>query len=99
MDAKELELKDNGKFSNEIRQVVMKLHSLNLSSMSICPAIKTVLEGLTDLTIDGLPSYGTVNKILYEAKFLGLLNAGRESLQHKATVSQLTFYQVMEHPS
>ena len=61
----------------------MKLHALSLSSRSICPTIKPVLEGLTNFKVKGLPSYGTVNKMLYEAKCLALLNAGRESLQDK----------------
>ena len=91
VDDQRLELKDNGRFSNEIRQVVMKLHGLNLSSRSICPAIKTVLEGLTNVTVDCLPSYGTVNKMLYEAKCLALLNAERESLKDKEETEPANF--------
>ena len=86
-----LQLKDNGRFCNEIRQVVMKLHSLNPSSRSICPAIKTVLEGLTNLIVDALPSYGTVNKMMYEAKCLALLNAGRDSLKDKEHLEPANF--------
>ena len=91
VDDQRLELNDNGRFSNEIRQVVMKLHGLNLSSRSICPAIKRVLDGLTNVTVDCLPSYGTVNKMLYEAKCLALLNAGRESLKDKEETEPANF--------
>ena len=45
----------------------MKLHELKLSTRSITPAIKIILENLGNVKCDRLPSYGTVNKIMYEA--------------------------------
>ena len=67
---------DNGRYMNDVRQVIMKLHSMNISTRNICPAIKVVLEDLANVEVDCLPSYGVVNKMMYEAKCISLLNAG-----------------------
>ena len=91
IDEKKLSFSDRSKFSDELRQVIMKLHSLNLSTRSICPAIRTVVEGLVGYKIEKLPSYGTVNKLMYEAKCLALLNAGRESLRDKSNKKPSNF--------
>ena len=84
IDQKKLSFSDGSKFLDELRQVIMKLHSLNLSTRRICPAIRTAVKGLVGYKIEKLPSYGTLNKLMYEAKCLALLNAGRESLKDKS---------------
>ena len=83
IDAKKLNSFDNGRYMNDIRQVIMKVHSMNISTRNICPAIKVVLEDLANVEVDRLPSYGVVNKIMYEAKCISPLNAGRASLRDK----------------
>ena len=74
---------EDGKFSDAVRAVIMSLLKLNISTRNICPAIKTVLEGLANIQTDRLPSYGTVNHIMYEAKCLALIEAGKASLRDK----------------
>ena len=73
---------EDGKFSDAVR-AVMSLLKLNISTRNICPAIKTVLEGLANIQTDRLPSYGTANYIMYEAKCLALIEAGKASLRDK----------------
>ena len=77
----ELQLFADGKFSDKMRQVVMKLHELKLNTRSIAPAIQVIAEELCGLRPDRLPSYGTVNKIMYEAEFFALVNAGKSCLR------------------
>ena len=62
-----------------MRQVVMELHELKIRS--ITPAIRIIIENLCNLKVDRLPLYGTVNKMMYEAKFIALLDAGKACLR------------------
>ena len=77
----ELQRFADGKFSDKMRQVVMKLHELKLNTRGIAPAIQIIAEELCGMRPDRLPSYGTVNKIMYEAEFFALVNAGKSCLR------------------
>ena len=83
IDAKKLNSFENGRYMNDMRQVIIKLYSMNISTRNICPAIKAVLEDLANVEVDCLSSYGVINKIMYEAKCISLLNADRASLRDK----------------
>ena len=76
-ESKEIRAFEKGKFTDVMRQVVMKLHELKTSTRSITPAIKIIIEGLCNLKVNRSPSHGTVNKMTYEAKFTALLHAGK----------------------
>ena len=74
---------NDGCYTDSIREVVIELLKMNISIRNISPAIQVVIEKLTNNAIDSLPSYGTIHKIMYEAKCLALLEAGKTMLQDK----------------
>ena len=74
---------NDGCYTDSVREVVIELLKMNISIRNISPAIQVVIEKLTNRTIDNLPSYGTIHKIMYEAKCLALLEAGKAMLQDK----------------
>ena len=82
-EASEVATFEEGRYIDVIRNVIMKLHELKLSTRSIAPAIKIITEDLCGMKVERLPAYGTMNKLMYEAKFIALLNAGRASLKEK----------------
>ena len=78
----EIQTFQDGEYLVPIREVVINLVRMNIGHRNIVPAIKLIIENLTNHTIDRLPSYGTIN-IVYEAKCLALLQAGKEMLSDK----------------
>ena len=72
-----------GKYTDAVCEVVMGLLNLNIDIRSVAPAIKIVVETLTNSKVERLPSYGTINKLMYEGRCISLLNAGHEMLREK----------------
>ena len=56
---------------------------MNIGHRNIVPAIKVVIEKLIPHSIGQLQSYGTINKMVHEAKCLALIQAGKALLSDK----------------
>ena len=65
---------EDGRYTNDIREVIMKLLSLNVSMKKVNSVIKVVLEGLAKKKVDRLPSAGVQTRILS-----GILVAGTDA--------------------
>ena len=79
----EIQTFQDGKYLLPIREVVINLIKMNIGHKNIVPAIKVVIEKVTPHSIDQLPSYGTINKMVHEAKCLALIQAGKAMLSDK----------------
>ncbi len=82
-EQEEIQTFEGGKYIVPLREVVLNLVKMNIGHRNIVPAIKVVIEKLTSHTIGKLPSYGTINKMVHEAKCLALLQAGKAMLTDK----------------
>ena len=82
-EREEIQTFSDGKFVTPLREVIIKLIGMNIGHRNIVPAIRTVVENLTSQKLGRLPSYGTVNKMVHEAKCLALIQAGKSMLQDK----------------
>ena len=68
----------DGKYVDSIREVYMKLSSMNVGRGKVEEVIKTVLGGLTNVTIDGpLPSAALTSELSAEARTLANLQAAK----------------------
>ena len=83
MKKNEIQTFEDGEYVLPIREVVMNLVKMNIGHRNIVPAIWIVIEKLTSQKLGRLPSYGTINTIVHEAKCLALLQAGKEMLSDK----------------
>lgn len=82
-EGNEIQAFENGKYTNDVREVVLGLHKLHIPIRAIAPSIKLIIEKLTNETVSRLPEYGTIHKIMYEGRCLALLEAGRAMLRDK----------------
>ena len=82
-EGNEIQAFENGKYTNNIREVVLELHKLHIPIRAIAPSIKLIIQKLTNDTVSRLPEYGTIHKITYEGRCLALLEAGRAMLRDK----------------
>ena len=79
----EIQIFQDGKYLLPIREVVINLVKTNIGHKNIVPAIKVVIEKVTPHSIDQLPSFRTINKMVHEAKCLALIQAGKAMLSDK----------------
>ena len=56
-----------GKYTNEIREVIMELFALNVSMNKVNDVIRVVLKKLANKEVSHLPSKGLKSKLLAEA--------------------------------
>ena len=61
---------ENGRFTNELREVIMELLSMNVSMYKVNAVIKTVLKKLAGIYVHHLPSAGSQSRFLEEALIL-----------------------------
>ena len=69
-DSEILHTYENGKYVDQVRKVFIELLNFDVKTRSIASAIKLIIEKLSDLKVKRLPSYGTINHLMYEAKFI-----------------------------
>ena len=61
---------ENGRYNNEVREVIMELLSLNVSMSRVNDVIKCVISKLTKKSIRRLPSAGVRSRLINEALIL-----------------------------
>ena len=83
LDLCEIQTFEDGQYVLPIREVVLNLINMNIGHRNIVPAIQVVIDKLTNSKLARMPSYGTINKIVYEAKCLVLLQAGKAMLRDR----------------
>ncbi|XP_077987620.1 uncharacterized protein LOC144442217 [Glandiceps talaboti] len=71
----EIETFYEGKYRDEVREVVMDLLSLNVSMNSVNKVIRTVLKKLANKDVSRLPSNALKTTLLVEAKHLAFVQA------------------------
>ncbi|XP_065679669.1 uncharacterized protein LOC136094052 [Hydra vulgaris] len=71
---------ERGRYSNDIREVIMELLSLNVSMNKVTDVIKIVFKKLAKKEISKLPSVGTKSKLMSEALVLALIQVSEEML-------------------
>ena len=73
---------ERGRYSNDIREVIMELLSLNVSMNKVNNVIKIVLKKLAKKGITKLPSVGTRSRFMSEALILAQLQVSEEMLHN-----------------
>ena len=63
----------NGKYTDNVRQCIMSLLSLGVSTKRVDPVIRTVLH-LADKSVGRLPSATTVKEMVIEAGIVSVRN-------------------------
>ena len=71
----------DGKYTNDMRECVMALLSLNVSIHKIDQVIKVVLNKLATKDIERLPSAGVKARLMQEALFLGQIQVAEAMLE------------------
>ena len=71
----------DGRYSNEVREVIMELLSLNVSMAKVNQVIKVVLNKLAKKDIGRLPSAGVKCRIEREALILGRMQVAQAMLE------------------
>ena len=79
----------DGKYCNEIREVVMRLLSLNVSMRNIDDVIRCVLKKLVNKDICRLPSIAVKSRIQEEALILAQIQVGEAMLNETSTTNCL----------
>jgi E1A/CREB-binding protein len=71
---------ERGRYSNDIREVIMELLSLNVSMNKVNDVIKIVLKKLAKKRISKLPSVGTRSRFMSEALIIAQIQVSAEML-------------------
>lgn len=61
---------ENGRYCNEVRETIMELLSLNVSTNKVNEVIHTVIQKLTKKSVGRLPSNAVKSRLLLEARHL-----------------------------
>ena len=72
---------ENGKYVDEVREVIMDLLAMNVSMSKVNEVIRTVLQKLAGKSISRLPSKAVHSRLLVEAKHLADVQLGRAMLE------------------
>ena len=72
---------ENGKYVDEVRDVIMDLLAMNVSMSKVNEVIRTVLQKLAGKNISRLPSKAVHSRLLVEAKHLADVQLGRAMLE------------------
>ena len=81
LDDREVLTIENGRYVNEIREVIMTLISINVSMNSVNHVIRVVLKKLAGLESGRLPSAEVRHRLLVEAKYLANVQVGQAMLE------------------
>ena len=82
-EGNEIQAFENGKYTNDVIEVVLGLHKLHIPIGAIAPSIKLIIGKLANHTVSRLPQYETIHRFMYDGKCLALLEAGRAMLRDK----------------
>ena len=82
---------ENGKYVDEVREVIMDLLAMNVSMSNVNEVIRTVLQKLAGESISRLPSKAVHSRLLVEAKHLADVQLGRAMLE-EADPSQVIMF-------
>ena len=72
---------EDGKYVDEVREVIMDLLGMNVSMSKVNEVIRTVLKKLTGKSLSRLPSKAIHSRLLVEAKHLADVQLGRAMLE------------------
>ena len=72
---------EDGKYIDEVREVIMDLLAMNVSMSKVNEVIRTVLKKLTGKSLSRLPSKAVHSRLLVEAKHLADVQLGRAMLE------------------
>ena len=72
---------EDGKYVDEVREVIMELLAMNVSMSKVNEVIRTVLKKLTGKSLSRLPSKAVHSRLLVEAKHLADVQLGRAMLE------------------
>ncbi|CAH3185331.1 unnamed protein product [Porites evermanni] len=72
---------EDGKYVDEVREVIMDLLAMNVSMSKVNEVIRTVLKKLTGKSLSRLPSKAVHSRLLVEAKHLADVQLGRAMLE------------------
>ena len=89
LEGEEVVTFQNGKYTDEVRETVMELLSMNVSMNRVNDVIRTVLRNLASKDVDRLPSNALKSRLLVEAKFLAQKQVA-ETMMQGADPSSLT---------
>ena len=67
----------DGRYCDEVREVIMDLLSMDVSMSQVNNVIKTVLKKLANKNVSKLPSMGLKSRLLLEARWLAKCQVGR----------------------
>ncbi|XP_047126660.1 uncharacterized protein LOC100206568 [Hydra vulgaris] len=73
---------ERGGYSNDIREVIMELLSLNVSMNKVNDVIKIVLKKLAKKTVSKLPSVDTISRFMSAALILAQIQVSEEMLDN-----------------
>ena len=74
---------EDGKYVDEVREVIMDLLAMNVSMSKVNEVIRTVLKKLTWKRLSKLPSKAVHSRLFVEAKHLADVQLGRAMLEKK----------------
>ena len=80
LEKDEVKTFENGRYTNEVREVIMELLNLNVNISKINKVITSVLTKLGSKTIGRLPSAGVKSRILQESLILAQKQVGEAML-------------------
>ena len=72
---------ENGRYVDEVQEVIMDLLAMNVSMSKVNEVIRTVLQKLAGKSISRLPSKAVHSRLLVEAKHLADVQLGRAMLE------------------
>jgi len=78
---------DNGKYVDEVREVIMDLLSMKVSTSKVNEVIRTGLQKLAGKGMSRLPSKAVHSHLLVEAKHLADVQLGRAMLEEADPIS------------
>ena len=88
-DITKLELFNQGKYKDEVRQVYMDLLSMGVSVNHCQNVIKSVLKNLTNIEVDRLPQKSLASIIVIEAHVLSQAQAADAMLRQQGNCLHL----------
>ena len=72
---------ENGKYVDEVREVIMDFLAMNVSMSKVNEVIRTVLQKFAGKSTSRLPSKAVHSRLLVEAKYLADVQLGRAMLE------------------
>ena len=76
-----------GRYTDDIREFVMELLSLDVSMNKVNDVIKVALKKLANIEVDRIPSTGIKDKLLQEALILAQLKVADAMLDNECTAA------------